>query len=111
MALWNWVVPELERTGLVTPADGLSIATMLRHYRAAAKAADQVGDEVMIPGDRAGSSKRNPALVVFSTQSTHFLEYAKSLGMTWMSRARTAAPKDAEGGERNPFESPAAQTG
>ena len=46
---------------------------------------------------------KNPAEVVFRSESSMFLEYARQLGMTFVSRARTPGQDMSDGGEANPF--------
>lgn len=104
-ALWDQIVPELDRTGLVAPSDAPAIELALRHFLIARIAADQIDDDVTTP-DREGAMKKHPADAVFRAQSELFLKYATQLGMTFVARARTPAAKGDDGGESNPFDSP-----
>lgn len=105
LAAWRETVPQLDRTGLVTPADGPTIEMMLRHLVTARKAHRSVmEDGVEVQGEN-GTMKKNPSEAVFRLESAAFLELAKQLGMTWMVRARTASQQGrGEGGGANPFE-------
>lgn len=113
--LWEEIVPELDKAGLVSRADAMSIAMAIVHFRAAMMAYQELAeaDSVMSPGrdhDPDDYVKKNPAEHVLRLESSAFLEYAKQLGMTWMSRARTTIPKG-ESGSGNPFESGASASG
>jgi P27 family predicted phage terminase small subunit len=102
-ALWDEVVPQLDKAGLLSTADVMTVETALRHFLVMRKASDQVLEQgVMIDG--VAEQKKHPAEAVFRLESTHFLEYAKQLGMTFVARARTEAPK-VDDGDGNPFAS------
>lgn len=105
--LWDEIVPELDKAGLLCTADVMSVEMTLRHFRAARAASDELAEGgVTMLNDEENTrygTKKNPAEVVFRLESAAFMEYAKQLGMTFMARARTAAPEGTEGGEANPF--------
>ena len=62
---WKETVPQLDRTGLVTPADGATIEMMLRHLVTARKAHRSVmEDGVEVQGEN-GTMKKNPSEAVF----------------------------------------------
>ncbi|WP_166649264.1 P27 family phage terminase small subunit [Naumannella halotolerans] len=103
--LWDEVVPELDKAGLVTSSDGPAIEMCLRHMIMARRAFRQV-DDVMVDDPAHGGQKKHPAEAVFRLESAAFLEYAKQLGMTFMSRARTPSQRGDADGE-NPFASAA----
>lgn len=103
--LWDVVVPQLDEAGLVAPSDGLSIELALRHYLLARAAHDEV-DRVTVADTNHGGIKKHPAESIFRSESEMFLRYATQLGMTFVARARTVV-KGPEGGEDNPFASPA----
>jgi P27 family predicted phage terminase small subunit len=106
-ALWDEIVPELDRTGLVAPSDGPAIELALRHYLLARQASEQVGGSVSVETDENhGGVKKNPAEAVFRLESAMFLQYAGQLGMTFVSRARTPAGKGLDDGDANPFAQP-----
>lgn len=52
--------------------------------------------------EKNGRDMKNPAEVVFRSESDMFLKYASQLGMTFVSRARTPAAKGADD-DVNPF--------
>lgn len=100
--LWDEIVPELDRAGLVTVSDGASIELALRHFLLARQASDTIGADVIVADTNHGGVKKNPAEAVFRAESEMFLKYAQQLGMTFVSRARTPAVKGADD-DGNPF--------
>ena len=102
-ALWDAIVPELDRAGLLTRADGPTIELALRHFLAARQAAGAFADGDVVLDDPAhgGTAKKNPAGAEMRSQSALFLEYAKQLGMSFAARARMPAKDEAT--EANPF--------
>lgn len=108
VALWDQMVPMLDKAGLMTEADGPVVELALRHFLAARRASDaMMGDNILLADERNGGSRKNPAGVEFRAQSEMFLAYVKQLGMSFASRARIPA-KDSTGDNGNPF---ASQTG
>lgn len=102
--LWDAIVPEVDRAGLLTPADGPAVEMCLRHFRAARAASDELAAATATVWDHKNERPmKNPAEVVFRSESLAFLEYAKQLGMTFVSRARTPSSKGDVDGEANPF--------
>lgn len=102
--LWDVIVPEVDRAGLLSPADGPAVEMCLRHFRAARSASDELAAGSATVWDAKNErSMKNPAEVVFRSESLAFLEYAKQLGMTFVSRARTPSAKGDVDGEANPF--------
>ena len=101
--LWDEIVPELDAAGLLAQSDGPAVELCLRHFRAARAASDDLARGSSTMWDEKNQrSMKNPAEVVFRSESMAFLEYAKQLGMTFVSRART--PGSATGGaDENPF--------
>jgi P27 family predicted phage terminase small subunit len=108
-AMWDVVVPELDRAGLISPVDGFVVEMFLRHVLTARQAHAEIGESVVLYDDKlAGGAKKHPAEQVFRSESDMFLKYAQQLGMTFVARARTPATKVGDGdGEENPFASPA----
>lgn len=101
--LWDELVPELDRAGLLTSADALSVEMALRHLALARLAYGSASsDGPVVPDHAHGGVKKNPAEAVFRLESTVFLRYAQQLGMTFAGRARI--PAGGNGGEPNPFE-------
>ena len=75
----------------------------LRHFRAARDASDALAAGEPTTWDaKNGREMKNPAEVVFRSESSAFLEYAKQLGLTFVARARTPV-KGSDDGEGNPF--------
>lgn len=108
--IWDEVVPQLVDAGLVSRADGPAIEASLMHFAIMRKAFRELMDaDMAVPDTAHGDAdnpplKKHPAEVVLRSHSTHFMQYADRLGMTFVSRARTPAPKEGSGGtERNPF--------
>ncbi|HJQ00091.1 MAG TPA: P27 family phage terminase small subunit [Jatrophihabitans sp.] len=104
--LWDRIVPELDRAGMISPADGPTLELALRHFLLARVAADQIDGDVTVADKGHGGVKKHPAEAVFRAESDMFLRYAAQLGMTFLARARTPAAKGREGGESNPFAAP-----
>lgn len=107
-ALWDEVVPRLDDAGLISPADGMVVTQLLRHYVASGLAMDVVTAEGVTVTDKAiaGGMKKHPAEQVLRSESDMFLKYAQQLGMTFVARARTPSTKaGAASGEQNPFAS------
>lgn len=101
--LWDIIVPTLDDAGLVSPSDGPAIEMALRHFRAARVASDELaGGPVKMRDEKNGRDMKNPAEVVFRSESEMFLKYAQQLGMTFVSRARTPAARGDDDGV-NPF--------
>lgn len=102
--LWDEIVPEVDRAGLLSPADGPAVELCLRHFRAARSASDELaGGTATVWDQKNERPMKNPAEVVFRSESLAFLEYAKQLGMTFVSRARTPSAREDADGEPNPF--------
>lgn len=106
LQLWNDVVPGLDRAGLLTEADTMTVAAAIMHFATMKMAYDELSeyDSVIVDSDDSDTDhvKKNPAEHIMRLQSGLYMEYAKQLGMTWMARARTTIPKEAS--ERgNPF--------
>ena len=103
--IWDDIVGTLDEAGLLSKVDGPAISLALRHYMAAVQASEKVfEDGPMLWDEKNQRDMKNPASVVFTQQSTAFLEYAKQLGLTFVSRARTPARQGDDGGqESNPF--------
>lgn len=106
--LWDEIVPELDRAGLLAPSDGLAVEMCLRHFRAARVASDELAGATATVWDAKNErTMKHPAEVVFRSESLAFLEYAKQLGMTFVARARTPGAGSGAGGtdagEDNPF--------
>lgn len=102
--LWDLIVQPLSEAGLLAEADGLAVEMCIRHFRAARAASDDLSRGESTVWDRKNErSMKNPSEVVFRSESMAFLEYAKQLGMTFMSRARTPSLKGDADGEANPF--------
>lgn len=104
-AMWDQLVPTLDKAGLLAPTDGLTIEMALRHVLVARMAHKEVNEEgsVTLYDDKlAGGAKKHPAEQVMRSESDMFLKYAQQLGLTFVSRARTPATKAGDG-EDNPF--------
>lgn len=108
-ALWDELVPELDKDGLLARSDGPALELALRHFLLARKASNAANRKGLAVPDHhgAGAVKKNPAEAIFRAESAMFLRYAQQLGMTFAGRARTPAGQGdgegGEGGEANPF--------
>ena len=108
--LWDEIVPELVKGGLLTAMDVPAIEVALRHFRAFLSVDEEwhdAGYEPTIMEQNAAGiyqTKKNPLEVSHRSQSNLFLAYCKQLGMTFASRARTSGGDDgsASAGD-NPF--------
>src|SRR5690606_22727927 len=101
---WDEIVPALDEVGVLARCDGPALELALRHYVTAVAASDDVIAEPRLYDDKNERPMKNPSSQVFRDHSTAFLEYAKQLGLTFVSRAR--APRPDEGGAdatNNPF--------
>lgn len=102
---WDQIVPALDEAGILARCDGPALELALRHYVAAKAASDDVIAEPRMYDDKNDRPMKNPSSQVFRDHSTAFLEYAKQLGLTFVSRARAPRPEEANGGGQtdNPF--------
>lgn len=103
-ALWDELVGDLDRAGLLANCDGLTLELALRHFLAARRAHDAWLRADVVVEDHAhqGTPRKHPAESVFRAESLAFLEYAKQLGLSFASRARLPVKEDGRG-EGNPF--------
>lgn len=104
--LWDEIVPDMDRAGLLTPTDAPTLEVMLRHLLMVRMAHREVlkTGTVVVPATDDGVEKKHPAEAVLRMESAFFLDYAKQMGATWMARARTASATPAgEGQSGNPF--------
>lgn len=107
-ALWDLIVPELDRAGLIAPPDGPMVEIALRSFLLTRKAHEQLiadGGGVTVADTNHGGVKKHPAETVFRAQADLFMRLAQQLGMTWMARARTLVA-GGEGDQPNPFAAP-----
>lgn len=104
-AAWDEIVPQLDEAGLVSPADGPAIEIALSAFVASRKAYVELlqAHSVLMWDEKNGRSMKHPADAVARAQGALFLECAKQLGMTFVSRARTPSAKGASDDEANPF--------
>lgn len=101
--LWDQVVPALLEAGMVSQVDGPALEMAFRHFRAARAASDELErGSATVWDEKNGREMKNPAEVVFRSESLAFLEYAKQLGLTFGARARTPMGGGAED-DGNPF--------
>lgn len=102
-AAWDIIVPALDEVGVLARCDGPALELALRHYVTAVAASDDVVAEPRLFDEKNGRPMKNPSSQVFRDHSTAFLEYAKQLGLTFVSRARAPKPDEGAGGADNPF--------
>lgn len=102
--LWDEIVGALDDAGMVARCDGPTLALALLHYAAATKAAGQLLRGPVTKVDQKNKRvMKNPASQVFRDHSTAFLAFAKELGLTFVSRARTPMTTEGAGDAGNPF--------
>lgn len=102
-ALWDSTVDSLDEAGLITPVDGPTLELALRHYLAAVAASDDLlATGSTLHDDKNERDMKNPASQVFRDHSTAFLEFAKQLGLSFVSRARVTMSQG-EADASNPF--------
>lgn len=104
--LWDQIAGELDRIGLMARCDGPALELALRHFMVASAAADDVETEPRVWDDKNERWAKNPSSQVFRDHSAAFLEFAKQLGMTFVARARTAAPTTTPGAGGAPTANP-----
>lgn len=102
-AAWDLIVPALDEVGVLARCDGPALELALRHYVTAVAASDDVVAEPRLFDEKNGRPMKNPSSQVFRDHSTAFLEYAKQLGLTFVSRARAPKPDEGPLGASNPF--------
>lgn len=101
--LWDQVVNELSDAGLSSAVDGPALELALRHYAVAVAASDEVlRDGPTLFDAKNDRRMKHPASTVAAQHSAAFLEYAKQLGLTFVSRARVSTAKEADHAG-NPF--------
>lgn len=101
---WDEIVPALDEVGVLARCDGPALELALRHYIAAKTASDDVIREPRLYDDKNERPMKNPSSQVFRDHSTAFLEYAKQLGLTFVSRARAPRPDEGDAdATNNPF--------
>lgn len=103
--MWDEIVDALDAAGLIARCDAATLELALRHYLAAVRASNALMRSAVTQEDKKNQRvMKNPASQVFRDHSTAFLEFAKQLGLTFVSRARVPlGDKEAGGGAHNPF--------
>lgn len=108
-ALWDEIVPGLNRAGLLTAADVPALEVAIRHFRAFIALDeewfnDQFESVIEDQNGQGSTTKKNPLETAHRSQSAIFMDYCKQLGMTFTSRARTQGrDSDSSSGDENPF--------
>lgn len=103
-ALWDEIVPGLDKDGLLARSDGMALELCLRHFALARHAAGEADRDGITAADTVhGGTKKSPAEMIFRAESGMFLRYAQQLGLTFAGRARTPAAFAAETDRDNPF--------
>lgn len=100
--LWDEIVPEIAQLGYISKADASSLAIMIRHYHAALVASDYLIKYGPVTEGQY-DDKKNPADVVFRSQSASFLTYAREHGMTLQARLHGKTSNLDDGDASNPF--------
>lgn len=102
---WDTLVDQLDESGLLATVDGPALELALRHYCAAIEASDALSEQGAVVWDEKNERyMKSPASQVFRDHSSAYLDFAKQLGLTFVSRAKVAMPKGADHAESgNPF--------
>lgn len=103
--LWDPLVQTLHENGLTSRADSMVIHALIKHYLMVIRASDELAaaDSLISHDDKNGRDMKHPAHQIMKDHSAALLQYANALGMSFTSRARTAAPQRDSGVEKNPF--------
>ncbi|XBH21601.1 P27 family phage terminase small subunit [Jonesiaceae bacterium BS-20] len=88
--MWDQIVEDLEDAGMIARCDAATLELALRHYALAVKASNTLNRASVIKRDDKNKREmRHPASQIFHAHSNAFMEYAKQMGLTFVSRART----------------------
>ena len=102
--LWDAMIPDLYEAQMVSRIDWPSLEMMIRHFHAARQASDDLMiGEPTVWDEMHNRPMKNPSEVVFRSESMAFMAYAKEMGMTFASRARTPSQRGPKGDSSNPF--------
>lgn len=102
--MWDEITTALSDAGMIAQCDGATLELALRHYAAAQKASDALMSGEVTEDDKKNARvMKNPASQVFRDHSLAFLEFAKQLGLTFVSRARTVVSDGVGSDSGNPF--------
>lgn len=107
--VWDAIVPELYAAKLCSRIDWPILEMLVRHFVAARDASDDLNlGESTVWDEKNDRPMKNPAEVVFRSESMAFMAYAKEMGMTFASRAaapgrRSGTTPPAGGEDENPF--------
>lgn len=102
--LWDEIVDALDAAGLIAQCDAVTLELALRHYLVARKASNALLRSSVTTEDKKNDRvMKNPASQVFRDHSTAYLEFAKQLGLTFVSRARVPLGDKGDGNDGNPF--------
>lgn len=102
--LWDELISPLDEAGLVSPMDFPTVVLALEHYALARRAANDVRDEGLKTYDEKNQREaRNPAVMVFNSSTETFIKLANTLGLSIVSRARTAVDSKSKDYSDNPF--------
>lgn len=100
-ALWDEVVPQLQRLQLLTPQHGPALQLLCEAYARWRAASKQLADE-KLTYTSAGLRKLNPLVGVVERASAEYRAWCAEFGMTPASENKLASPEGG-GGEENPF--------
>lgn len=103
--MWDQIVDDLEDSGLLAKCDAATLELALRHYALAVRASNSIMRASVVQKDHKNKREmKHPASQVFHAHSSAFLEYAKQLGLTFVSRARTPfGDQEGGAGDGSPF--------
>lgn len=100
---WDWLVPKLEEAGLAHTIDKFTLELAVRHYALAVEASDLVFADGVVTDGYDDTIKKHPAEAVFRGESNLFLQYGKTLGLSFGSRVRLPSGETAEEDQPNPY--------
>lgn len=88
--MWDTLAKELADAGLLARCDAATLELAVRHYALAVQAHNSINRQGLIKKDHKNKREmKHPGAQIMTANSTLFLEYAKQMGLTFVSRART----------------------
>lgn len=97
-AAWREIVPELDRLGLLTKLDRMSLVALCESWAQMREAAASIKAEgVIIQG--AKGMRKHPAWQIYREALQHYRNLAQSFGLTPADRARLSVPEKDDGAE------------
>lgn len=91
LRMWNKLVPELSRLGLLTVVDLEALSAACISWSIAIKATEAIKAEGIIVPDGAGRVHKHPAIQILRDSLATFKAFAAEFGLTPSSRTRLSA--------------------